>query len=105
MRVYAHPAGVHTLRGMTDDNRVASNLCDGSNQTSNDNHIWLTPYKNTKGHANATSQGDKDVAKKREPNFILLMFEQPVAISALRIWNYSKTPARGVNEYELEIDG
>ena len=28
-----------------------------------------------------------------------------MAISALRLWNYSKTPNRGVNEYELEIDG
>ena len=28
-----------------------------------------------------------------------------MALSALRIWNYSKTPARGVNEFELEIDG
>ena len=103
-RIYAHPAGVHSLQGMQDDVRHVDNLLDGSNQTSVDNHIWLTPYKNTKGHS-STSSSEKDNAKKREPNFVTLLFEQPVAISALRIWNYSKTPARGVNEFELEIDG
>lgn len=89
---------------MGNDIRVVGNLIDGQNQTLSDEHIWLTPYKNTKGHASASSS-EKDQAKKREPNYIMLMFEQPVALSALRIWNYSKTPSRGVNEFELEIDG
>lgn len=90
---------------MTSDIRRVDNLIDGQNQTISEEHIWLTPYKNTKGHANASAPEKEDSTKKREPNYIILLFDQPVALSALRIWNYSKTPARGVNEYELEIDG
>ena len=56
VRVYAHPSGVHTLSGMQDDTRVVKNIIDGMNSTSNDNHIWLSPYINTKGH----TKGNKE---------------------------------------------
>lgn len=32
------------------------------------------------------------------------MFEKPVIISAIEMWNYSKSPLRGVKEIEIYLD-
>jgi hypothetical protein len=105
-KVVANPPGVHTIKGMENDIRRVENLVDGSNMTSDDNHIWLSQFKNTKCPASVNVSGkDNEQAKKREPNFVIFMFDEPVALSVVRIWNYSKTPHRGVNEFEIEVDG
>ena len=66
--------------------------------------MWLAPFKNTHSHG-AASATEKDRDEKREPNFVQVILTQPVAVSAVRFWNYAKTPERGVNEFEIEIDG
>jgi len=33
-----------------------------------------------------------------------VIFDQPKAISAVRLWNYSKTASRGVHEFEIVVD-
>ena len=64
--------------------------------------MWLAPFKFTRSHAAAnSSQQNSD---KREPNFISVLFDQPTAVSAVRLWNYSKTATRGAHEFEIVVD-
>lgn len=37
-------------------------------------------------------------------NSLVVTFNNPVAVSAVNIWNYSKTPTRGVREIEVFCD-
>ena len=97
----ANPAGINKLPGMESDVRSLSKLFNGNNQMFDDKNMWLAPFKFTRSHAAANSSENSD---KREPNFVSIVFDQPKAISAVRIWNYSKTATRGVHEFELVVD-
>lgn len=70
------------------DCRTIDKLIDNTNEeTSTAEHSWLAPIIPGK------------------INRIFIVFDRLQPISKVRVWNYGKTPARGVREYNILVDG
>eukprot|EP00826_Nyctotherus_ovalis_P028842 TRINITY_DN2273_c0_g1_i12.p1 TRINITY_DN2273_c0_g1~~TRINITY_DN2273_c0_g1_i12.p1 ORF type:complete len:174 (+),score=29.60 TRINITY_DN2273_c0_g1_i12:444-965(+) len=87
------------MAGMEGDIRTVDKLVDGCNATLDDRHMWLAPLRNTKVYAVT----NREVAKC--PNVVTVTFEGQVALGGVRLWNYTKTVERGVQELGIFCDG
>lgn len=95
-KIAAQPSSINTLKGQEKDVRTVDKLVNSINDTFDDRNMWLVPFLSKNNEYNDSQLG--------LVNQIFLVFEEPIIISAINIWNYTKTPTRGVREMQIFID-
>eukprot|EP00927_Polykrikos_kofoidii_P076589 TRINITY_DN73654_c0_g1_i1.p1 TRINITY_DN73654_c0_g1~~TRINITY_DN73654_c0_g1_i1.p1 ORF type:complete len:1461 (+),score=257.73 TRINITY_DN73654_c0_g1_i1:63-4445(+) len=85
-RAFSSHGSVCDLPGMSADVRKETNLLEGSPGSSG--RMWLAPRSTQQSAHNAVE----------------LVFEEQTRISCLHVWNYTRTPSRGVRDVEIYVD-
>jgi hypothetical protein len=87
---------INDLENITGDPRGIENLYDGKNDCNDNGNVWLAPFINYKG-TSGFNLG-------RTFNFLVINFYRPVRLSGANFYNYSKTPMRGLKDFEMFLD-